>query len=109
MVVVDNLTLCMQTISQEQLAETIDSTNVYVSLFKNGQRQPSLSATILIACRLNLKVFFFMAYNLMNFINVVNCRYAVTTIDLELLEVQERFAKRRLLSVSENSGKQILD
>lgn len=38
-----------QGISQEQLAEAIDSTNVYISLLENGQRQPSLNATILIA------------------------------------------------------------
>ena len=38
-----------QEISQEQLAETIDSTNVYISLLENGQRQPSLNAVILIA------------------------------------------------------------
>lgn len=38
-----------QGMSQEQLAEAIDSTNVYISLLENGQRQPSLNATILIA------------------------------------------------------------
>ena len=38
-----------QKLSQEQLAELIDSTNVYISMLENGQRQPSLNATILIA------------------------------------------------------------
>ena len=38
-----------QGMSQEQLAEAIDSTNVYISLLENGQRQPSLNAAILIA------------------------------------------------------------
>ena len=36
-------------LSQEQLAEAIDSTNVYISLLENGQRKPSLNATFLIA------------------------------------------------------------
>ena len=41
-------------ISQEQLAEMIDSNNVYVSLLENGQRQPSLNAVILLAKALNI-------------------------------------------------------
>ncbi len=40
--------------SQEQLAEAIDSTNVYISLLENGQRQPSLNAAILIAHSLGM-------------------------------------------------------
>jgi len=36
-------------ISQEKLAELIGSTNVYISMLENGQRQPSLNAVILIA------------------------------------------------------------
>ena len=40
--------------SQEQLAEAIDSTNVYISLLENGQRQPSLNAAILIARNLGM-------------------------------------------------------
>ncbi|MDR2574094.1 MAG: helix-turn-helix transcriptional regulator [Desulfovibrio sp.] len=44
-----------QGMSQEQLAEAIDSTNVYISLLENGQRQPSLNATILIACSLGIR------------------------------------------------------
>ena len=36
-------------ISQEKLAEPIDSTNVYISLLESGQRKPSLNATILLA------------------------------------------------------------
>lgn len=44
-----------QGMSQEQLAEAIDSTNVYISLLENGQRQPSLNATILIARSLGMK------------------------------------------------------
>ena len=42
-------------ISQEQLAEAIDSTNVYISLLENGLRKPSLNATILIAQSLEIK------------------------------------------------------
>jgi len=42
-------------ISQEQLAEAIDSTNVYISLLENGQRQPSLNAVILIAHQLGVR------------------------------------------------------
>lgn len=38
-----------QKYSQEELAEKIDSTNVYISMLENGQRQPSLNAVILIA------------------------------------------------------------
>jgi len=38
-----------QNLSQEQLADLIDSTNVYISMLENGQRQPSLNAVILIA------------------------------------------------------------
>lgn len=41
--------------SQEQLAEAIDSTNVYISLLENGQRKLSLNATILIAQELEIK------------------------------------------------------
>lgn len=41
--------------TQEQLAEAINYTNVYISLLENGMRQPSLNATILIACELNIK------------------------------------------------------
>jgi transcriptional regulator with XRE-family HTH domain len=44
-----------QGISQEQLAEAIDSTNVYISLLENGQRQPSLNATLLIAQNLEIR------------------------------------------------------
>lgn len=44
-----------QGLSQEQLAEAIDSTNVYISLLENGQRQPSLNAVILIACSLGVR------------------------------------------------------
>lgn len=36
-------------VSQEQLAESIDATNVYICLLETGQRQPSLNATLLIA------------------------------------------------------------
>ena len=43
-----------QGMSQEQLAELIDSTNVYISLLENGQRQPSLNAAILIARSLGM-------------------------------------------------------
>jgi len=42
-------------LSQEQLAEAIDSTNVYISLLENGQRKPSLNATILIAQSLKIQ------------------------------------------------------
>ena len=42
-------------LSQEQLAEHIDSTNVYISLLENGQRKPSLNATILIAKSLDIQ------------------------------------------------------
>jgi transcriptional regulator with XRE-family HTH domain len=42
-------------LSQEQLAENIDSTNVYISLLENGQRKPSLNATILIAKSLEIQ------------------------------------------------------
>lgn len=42
-------------ISQEKLAEAIDSTNVYISLLENGQRKPSLNATILIAQSLEVQ------------------------------------------------------
>jgi len=38
-----------QRLSQEELAEKIGSTNVYISLLERGQRQPSLNAVILIA------------------------------------------------------------
>lgn len=41
--------------TQEQVAEAIDSTNVYISLLENGQRQPSLNAVILIARALGLR------------------------------------------------------
>ena len=41
--------------SQEQLAEAIDSTNVYISLLENGQRKPSLNAVILIAQSLEVQ------------------------------------------------------
>lgn len=44
-----------QGMSQEQLAEAIDSTNVYISLLENGQRQPSLNAVILIARSLGMR------------------------------------------------------
>lgn len=44
-----------QGMSQEQLAEAIDSTNVYISLLENGQRQPSLNAVILIARSLGVR------------------------------------------------------
>lgn len=44
-----------QGMSQEQLAEAIGSTNVYISLLENGQRQPSLNATILIAREFHAK------------------------------------------------------
>ena len=36
-------------VSQEQLAESIDATNVYICLLETGQRQPSLNAALLIA------------------------------------------------------------
>jgi transcriptional regulator with XRE-family HTH domain len=42
-------------ISQEQLAEAIDSTNVYISLLESGRRKPSLNATILIAQSLEIQ------------------------------------------------------
>lgn len=35
--------------SQEQLAESIDATNVYICLLETGQRQPSLTAALLLA------------------------------------------------------------
>ena len=41
-------------LSQEQLAEAIDATNVYICLLETGQRQPSLNATILIAKALGM-------------------------------------------------------
>lgn len=41
--------------SQEQLAEAIDSTNVYISLLESGLRKPSLNATILIAQNLEVQ------------------------------------------------------
>jgi DNA-binding XRE family transcriptional regulator len=40
--------------SQEQLAESIDPPNLYISLLENGQRQPSLNAAILIARSLEM-------------------------------------------------------
>ena len=43
-----------QKMSQEQLAEAIDSNNVYISLLENGQRQPSLNSAILMAHSLGL-------------------------------------------------------
>ncbi len=43
-------------LSQEQLAEHIGSTNVYISLLENGLRKPSLNATILIAQGLEIQV-----------------------------------------------------
>ena len=42
-------------ITQEQLAEAIDSTNVYISLLESGRRKPSLNATILIAQSLEIQ------------------------------------------------------
>ena len=42
-------------ISQETLAESIDSTNVYISLLESGQRKPSLNATLLIAQSLGVQ------------------------------------------------------
>ena len=42
-------------ISQEQLAEAIGSTNVYISLLESGRRKPSLNATILIAQSLKIQ------------------------------------------------------
>ena len=42
-------------ISQEQLAEAIDSTNVYISLLENGLRKPSLNSAILIAQSLEIQ------------------------------------------------------
>ena len=47
-------------ISQEQLAEMIDSNNVYVCLLENGQRQPSLNAMILLAKALEISPTEFM-------------------------------------------------
>ena len=44
-----------QGLSQEQLAEAIGSTNVYISMLENGQRQPSLNAVLLIAQELQVK------------------------------------------------------
>ena len=44
-----------QGLSQEQLAEAIGSTNVYISMLENGQRQPSLNAALLIAKELGMK------------------------------------------------------
>ena len=41
--------------SQEQLAEAIDASNVYICLLETGQRQPSLNAAILIAKSLGLE------------------------------------------------------
>ena len=41
-------------LSQEQLAEAIEATNVYICLLETGQRQPSLNATILIANALGI-------------------------------------------------------
>ena len=38
-----------QGLSQEQLAEAVGATNVYISLLESGQRQPSLNAVILLA------------------------------------------------------------
>lgn len=42
-------------LSQEQLAEAIDASNVYICLLETGQRQPSLNAAILIAESLGVK------------------------------------------------------
>ena len=42
-------------LSQEQLAEAIDSTNVYISLLENGLRKPSLNATLLLAYSLEIR------------------------------------------------------
>ena len=42
-------------ISQEQLAEAIESTNVYISLLENGLRKPSLNATLLLAQSLEIR------------------------------------------------------
>ena len=42
-------------ISQEQLAEAIDSTNVYISLLESGRRKPSLNATMLISQSLEMQ------------------------------------------------------
>jgi len=44
-----------QGMSQERLAETIGSTNVYISMLENGQRQPSLNAALLIAQELKIQ------------------------------------------------------
>ena len=48
--------------SQEQLAEAIDSTNVYISLLESGLRKPSLNATILIAQNLEVQTDILMKY-----------------------------------------------
>ncbi len=48
--------------SQEQLAEAIDSTNVYISLLESGLRKPSLNATILIAQNLEVQPDILMKY-----------------------------------------------
>ena len=42
-------------ISQEKLAESIDSTNVYISLLESGLRKPSLNASILLAQSLGIQ------------------------------------------------------
>ena len=55
-------------LSQEELAESIDATNVYICLLETGQRQPSLNATLLIAASLGVQpdVLVKKVYNLLD-------------------------------------------
>ncbi|WP_308621142.1 helix-turn-helix transcriptional regulator [uncultured Desulfovibrio sp.] len=42
-------------LSQEQVADAIGATNVYICLLETGKRQPSLTATILLARSLGIR------------------------------------------------------
>lgn len=42
-------------LSQEQVADAIGATNVYICLLETGKRQPSLTSTILLARSLGMR------------------------------------------------------
>lgn len=42
-------------LSQEQVADAIGATNVYICLLETGKRQPSLTSTILLAQSLGMR------------------------------------------------------
>ena len=50
-----------QGLSQEKLAETIGSTNFYISLLETGKRKPSLNTAVLIAESLKIDPSEFMS------------------------------------------------